>query len=265
MISYPSFDPIAFSIGPIHVYWYGMMYLLGFIMAWWLAQWRNKHYQLGWTKDDIGDVLFYAALGVIIGGRLGYILIYDTLSIQLDPLRVLRVWEGGMSFHGGLLGVVVATYVFAKRVRRPFWRVADFLVPLVPVGLGLGRLGNFINGELWGRVTDVPWAMIFPRAGIEPRHPSQLYEFCFEGIFLFALIWWYARRSRAPGSVTAVFLMGYGVCRFLVEFFREPDIQIGFVAFDWLTMGQLLSILMLALGMFLFVYAHRLSSPLKKI
>lgn len=257
MISYPSFDPIAFSIGPIHVYWYGIMYLLGFIMAWWLARWRTQHYQLGWTKDDIGDVLFYAALGVIIGGRLGYILIYDTASIQVDPLRALRVWEGGMSFHGGLLGVLVATYLFAKRAHRPFWSVADFLTPLVPVGLGLGRLGNFINGELWGRITDVPWAMVFPRAGMEPRHPSQLYEFGLEGMLLFGLVWWYARRPRSYGAITAVFLMGYAICRFVVEFFREPDMQLGFVAFGWLTMGQILSLLMLVAGVTLFFYANR--------
>lgn len=256
MIAYPSFDPVMFSLGPVDVHWYGMMYLLGFLIAWWLAKWRTRHYQLGWTAEDIGDVLFYAAMGVIVGGRLGYILIYDSVSIMQDPFRLLRVWEGGMSFHGGLLGVGVAVYLFAKRVRRPFWGVADFLTPLVPVGLGLGRLGNFINGELWGRVTDVPWAMIFPRADSQPRHPSPLYEFTLEGVCLFAFVWWYARLPRPNGAVTAIFLMGYALCRFIVEFFREPDIQIGFVAFNALTMGQILSILMFIVGVGLYFWSR---------
>lgn len=257
MIAYPSFDPVIVSLGPIQVHWYGMMYLLGFLGAWWLAKWRTRHYRLGWTAEDIGDVLFYAALGVIIGGRVGYILIYDVQSVLDDPLRVFRIWEGGMSFHGGLLGVIVAIFLFARRVRRPFWQVADFLVPLAPLGLGLGRLGNFINGELWGRVTDVPWAMVFPRADNFPRHPSQLYEMTLEGGVLFAFVWWYARRARPNGAVSAVFLIGYALCRFIVEFFRQPDVELGFIAFGWLTMGQVLSILMCLVGLMLYVWARR--------
>ncbi len=257
MITYPSFDPVIVALGPVEVHWYGMMYLLGFLGAWWLAKWRTRHYHLGWTAEDIGDVLFYAALGVIIGGRVGYILIYDPLSVLVDPLRVFRIWEGGMSFHGGLLGVIIAMYLFAKRVRRPFWQVTDFLVPLAPLGLGLGRLGNFINGELWGRVSDVPWAMVFPRADNFPRHPSQLYEMGLEGGLLFAFVWWYARRPRPNGTVSAVFLVGYALCRFIVEFFRQPDVELGFVAFGWLTMGQVLSILMCLVGLMLYVWARR--------
>lgn len=257
MIAYPSFDPVIVSIGPVNIHWYGVMYLLGFIAAWWLAKWRTMHYHLGWTTNDIGDVLFYAALGVIIGGRVGHILIYDTGSIFFDPLRVFRIWEGGMSFHGGLIGVMIAVYAFAKHIHRPFWQVADFLVPLVPVGLGLGRFGNFINGELWGRVTNVPWAMVFPHADRLPRHPSQLYEMALEGFVLFVFIWWYANRPRPNGAVSAMFLMGYAVCRFIVEFYREPDVGLGLIAFHVMSVGQLLSILMFLAGIVLYAWSRR--------
>ena len=259
MLTYPSINPIAISLGPIAIHWYGLMYLLGFIFAWYLAKWRVKHYHLQWSNDDIGDLIFYAALGVIIGGRLGYMLFYDTSQIWMNPLTIFKLWQGGMSFHGGFLGVAFATYLFARKIKKPFLEVADFLIPLVPLGLAAGRIGNFINGELWGRVTDVSWAMVFPMAGSEPRHPSQLYEFGLEGIGLFILIWWYANKARPHGAITAIFFIGYAVCRFTVEFFREPDSQLGFIAFDWLTMGQLLSIPMLLVGILLYIYARKKS------
>lgn len=251
MLIFPNIDPVAFSLGPIKIHWYGLMYLMGFLAAWLLACWRVKHYQLNWTKEQVGDLIFYAALGVIIGGRLGYMFFYNGPQLLQSPWSLFKIWEGGMSFHGGLLGVLLAIWLFAKRFGKTFWEVGDFVVPLVPLGLGAGRLGNFINGELWGRVTDVPWAMVFPHVDGQPRHPSQLYELGLEGIGLFILVWWYASKPRKPGSVSAIFLMGYAVCRVIVECFRQPDVPLGFVAFGWLTMGQLLSIPMFLLGFLL--------------
>ncbi len=251
MLVFPHIDPVAFSVGPLHVHWYGLMYLLGFSMAWVLAHWRVKHYHLRWTSEQISDLIFFAALGVIIGGRLGYMLFYNTQQWMSHPLLIFKLWEGGMSFHGGLLGVAAALLYFTRKVKKPFWEVADFIAPIVPLGLAAGRAGNFINGELWGRVTDVPWAMVFPQADAEPRHPSQLYELGLEGIGLFILVWWYAAKPRPAGCVTGFFLMGYAVCRLIVECFREPDAQLGFMAFNWLTMGQILSIPMLIVGLLL--------------
>jgi len=256
MLTYPHFNPIAVSLGPIQVHWYGLMYLLGFISAWGLAHWRVKQNKLDWTSEQISDLIFFAALGIILGGRLGYMLFYDTWQFLSQPWIVFKLWEGGMSFHGGLLGVIVAMILFARKIKKSFLQVTDFVVPLVPFGIAAGRMGNFINGELWGRVTDVPWAMVFPRGGPEPRHPSQLYEFGLEGIGLFILVWWYSNKPRPTGCVSAVFLIGYAVCRILAEFFREPDNQFGFVAFDWLTMGQLLSIPMLLAGLFLYFFSN---------
>lgn len=257
MLTYPHLNPIAISLGPLHVYWYGLMYLVGFVSAWLLARWRVKHYQLNWTKEQISDLIFYAALGAIIGGRLGYMLFYNTGQLMRAPWTLFKLWEGGMSFHGGLLGVILSLLYFTHQVKKPFWQVADFIAPLVPLGLAAGRIGNFINGELWGRTTDAPWGMIFPNADMNPRHPSQLYEFGLEGIGLFILIWWYAAKPRPTGCVSAVFLMGYAVSRLIIECFREPDIQLGFIAFDWLTMGQLLSIPMLIAGIFLLWWSKR--------
>lgn len=251
MILFPNIDPVAFSLGPIKVHWYGLMYLIGFVTAWLIACWRMKHYHLDWTKDQISDLIFYAALGVILGGRIGYMLFYNFSQLLHNPLVAFKIWEGGMSFHGGLIGVLIALIIFARRFDKQFWEVADFVAPLVPLGLGAGRLGNFINGELWGRVTDVPWAMIFPMIDNQPRHPSQLYQLGLEGVGLFILVWWYADKPRKPGTVSAVFLMGYAVCRIIAECFREPDPQLGYLAFGWLTMGQLLSIPMLLLGLLL--------------
>lgn len=251
MLIFPNINPIAFSIGPLHVHWYGLMYLFGFISAWLLAQWRVKHYHLHWTAEQISDLIFFAAIGVILGGRIGYMLFYNMHELIHQPWMLFKIWQGGMSFHGGLLGVLIALILFSRKIKKPFWEVSDFVMPLVPFGLLAGRLGNFINGELWGRVTDVPWGMVFPHVDAQPRHPSQLYELGLEGVILFIVVWWYASKKRPAGCVTGVFLMGYAVCRFVVEFFREPDLQLGYIAFDWLTMGQLLSIPMLLVGLFL--------------
>jgi phosphatidylglycerol---prolipoprotein diacylglyceryl transferase len=251
MLVFPVIDPVAFSIGPLKVHWYGLMYLIAFLSAWALARWRVKHYQLNWTTEEVSDLIFYGALGVIIGGRLGYMLFYNTHQLLISPLSLFKLWEGGMSFHGGLLGVAVAIFVFSIRFKKPFLEIGDFVAPIVPLGLAAGRLGNFINGELWGRVSDVPWAMVFPNAGAEPRHPSQLYELGLEGIALFIIVWWYASKPRPRGCVSAVFLIGYAISRMVIECFREPDMQLGYIAFDWLTMGQILSIPMLLGGILL--------------
>ncbi len=253
MLAFPQINPIAFSLGPVRVHWYGLMYLLAFISAWCLAKWRTKHNQLNWTTEQIGDLIFYSALGVIVGGRLGYMLFYNTQQLFHEPWVLFRLWEGGMSFHGGFLGVVIAMWIFSIKSKKLILEIGDFSAPLVPLGLAAGRAGNFINGELWGRPGDVPWAMIFPRADQNPRHPSQLYELGLEGLLLFIIVWWYASKPRPLGRVSGVFLIGYSLCRFFVEFFREPDAQMGFIAFGWLTMGQLLSIPMFLLGLYLWL------------
>jgi len=250
---FPNFNPVAFSLGPLQVHWYGLMYLLGFLMAWLLARYRVWRYHLDWSTEQISDLIFYTAMGVVIGGRLGYMLFYNTALFLQSPWTVFKLWEGGMSFHGGLLGVFVALYCFAKQTHKSFLNVADFLTPLVPLGLGAGRLGNFINGELWGRTTDVPWAIIFRHVDDTPRHPSELYELGLEGIVLFCIVWAYARKPRAPGRISAVFLMSYALCRIIAECFREPDIQLGYLMLNTLTMGQILSIPMFLVGLYLFL------------
>ena len=257
MFIYPAINPIAVSLGPIQVHWYGLMYLVGFVGAWLLAYWRAKHYKLDWTTDQISDVIFYAALGVILGGRIGYMVFYNTQELIHHPWSLIKIWEGGMSFHGGLLGVALAIWLFARKYKKTILAVGDFVAPLVPLGLAAGRVGNFINGELWGRVTDVPWAMIFPRVDAQPRHPSQLYELGLEGILLFIIIWWYAAKPRPEGRVSAIFLIVYGLCRLVAECFRQPDAQMGYYIFGWLTMGQILSIPMLLLGLFLWLRAKQ--------
>lgn len=251
MFTYPNIDPVALSLGPLKIHWYGLMYLIGFALGWLLAYWRVKHYKLNWNLDQISDLIFYAALGVILGGRIGYMLFYNTQELIHDPLQLVKIWQGGMSFHGGLIGVIIALWLFSRKTEKTFLGVCDFVAPLVPLALGAGRIGNFINGELWGRVTDVPWAMVFPHVDDQPRHPSQLYEFGLEGIILFIVVWWYASKPRNDGCVSAIFLIGYACCRMIVEFFREPDPQLGYLAFGWFTMGQLLSIPMLVLGLWL--------------
>ncbi len=254
----PDIDPVAISIGPLKVHWYGLMYLTGFAVGWILGVYRAGRPNSGWGREEVGDVLFYIALGVILGGRLGYVLFYNLGYFAQHPLKIFALWDGGMSFHGGLLGVIAAMWWYGRRTRRSFFQVADFVTPLTPLGLGAGRIGNFINQELWGRVTDVPWGMVFARTGgPAPRHPSQLYEFALEGVALFLILWFYSARSRPAGAVSGLFLICYGMFRFIVEFFRVPDAQLGYLALGWVTMGQLLSLPMVVAGIALFVWSHR--------
>lgn len=263
MIKYPDFNPIAFSIGPLKVHWYGIMYLIAFLVSWYLAWYRAKKPYTPLKPDQVSDLILYAALGVIIGGRTGYMLFYDLPNFLHNPLIIFRIWDGGMSFHGGLLGVLFAMWLYAKKIRLSVWDITDFIVPMVPIGLGLGRLGNFINGGLWGRVTNVPWAMVFPRAGPLPRHPSQLYEFALEGVALFLILWFFSRKARPRFAVSALFLLGYGCFRFFCEFFRQPDPQLGFIAFGWLTMGQALSAPMIVIGAIALWWIYRPKSVKK--
>lgn len=263
MFVYPHIDPVLVQLGPIKIHWYGTMYLLAFLTAWLLGRWRIRHYQLSWTTEQLSDLIFYAALGVIAGGRLGYMLFYQPAILFTKPWELFYIWQGGMSFHGGLIGVAISLIVFSRMVKKPVMEVLDFTSLLVPSGLAFGRIGNFINGELWGRVTDVPWAFIFPHVDGNPRHPSQLYECALEGVLLFALLWLYARKPRPNGAISALFLIGYGLARFTVEFFRQPDAFLGFVAFRWMTMGQLLSLPMIVLGAVMFCtvnYTHKARS-----
>lgn len=265
MLTFPQIDPVAFSIGPLRVHWYGLMYLVAFGLAWWLGRWRAKQAGSGWNNDQVSDLVFYGALGAVLGGRVGYTLFYGWEWLIADPLYLFRVWEGGMSFHGGFFGVVLALWLYARRARRSFWAVTDFVAPLAPLGLGAGRIGNFINGELWGRTTDLPWAMAFPSGGEVGRHPSQLYEATLEGGVLFIVLWWYTRTPRPAAAASGLFLVGYGVFRFAVEFAREPDAHMGFIALDWMTMGQLLSLPMVfvGVGIFAWIYALRLRGAIR--
>lgn len=271
------FDPVAFSIGPVSVHWYGLAYLAAFGACWALMAHRAARPDSPLTRAQVGDFLFWAIVGVIAGGRLGYVLFYGLDRWADDWLFPLRIWDGGMSFHGGLLGVVVAMGMYARHLGCGFLRMGDFVAPVGPLGLAFGRLGNFIGGELWGRVSDVSWAMIFPEA-IQAggrtseafyrqyeagaldhlaRHPSQLYQAAGEGLALFAILWWFSARPRPAGAVGGLFLAGYGLFRFAAEFFREPDAHLGFLAFDWLTMGQVLSVPMFLAGIGLLAYAYR--------
>jgi len=250
VLVHPGIDPVAFEIGPISVHWYGLMYLAGFAAGYVLGVLRARRPGSGWDADEVADLLFYIAIGVILGGRLGYVFFYNAGYYFEHPLEILQLWSGGMSFHGGLLGVIAAMVWYAWKTRRRFFQVADFVAPLTPLGLLAGRIGNFINQELWGRPADLPWAMVFPGTdpSMTPRHPSMLYEAALEGVLLFAILWWYSRFPRRVGRVSGLFLVCYGVFRFVVEFVREPDPHIGYLAFDWLTMGQVLSIPMILLG-----------------
>lgn len=260
MLQYPDINPVAFQVGPLTVHWYGLTYLVAFLAGWWLAKYRAGKRGSGWSPDEIGDAVFYIVLGVILGGKLGSLLFYQTDLLLNDPLGAINPFGDhgfrGMSFHGGFLGVLVAFWVYARNTGRTFFQVADFFAPAFPIGLGAGRIGNFINGELYGRVTDVPWGMVFPHAGAEPRHPNQLYQFFLEGVVLFVIVWWFSATKRPAKAVSGVFVLCYGIYRFMIEFVREPDAHLGFIAFDWLTMGQLLSLPMIAVGLLLIYLAY---------
>lgn len=257
MMTYPQIDPVALAIGPLKVHWYGLMYIIGIGAAWVLARRRTREPGFPWTQGQIEDLIFYCAVGLMLGGRLGYVLFYNFQVFLHDPLSLLRVWEGGMSFHGGMLGAFAGMGVFARQVGARFGDVTDFIGPLVPLGLFTGRLGNFINGELWGHPTDLPWGMVFPNGGPEPRHPSQLYEAFLEGIVLFLVLRWYRRTQPPRTAVSGLFLLLYGLFRFGVEFVRLPDAHIGYLAFGWLTMGMVLTLPMIVVGALVMGYAYR--------
>jgi phosphatidylglycerol:prolipoprotein diacylglycerol transferase len=257
MLTYPAIDPVAFHIGPLAVRWYGLMYLFGFACAWWLGRRRAARAGAPVTKEQVLDLVSYGALGAILGGRLGYILFYDLPGYLAAPLSVFKLWQGGMSFHGGLIGVLFAMWLYARHTKKGFFEISDFITPLVPLGLGLGRIGNFINGELWGKVSDVPWAMVFPGGGPLARHPSQLYQALLEGLLLFIILWVYSSKPRPMMAVSALFLIFYGLFRFAVEFVRVPDEQLGYLALGWLTMGQILSLPMFLAGLALLWFSYR--------
>lgn len=282
MISYPAIDPIIFSVGPLAVRWYGLMYVIGFAAAWWLARRRAARPDSTWQPTDVDDLIFFAAIGVILGGRLGWIAFYGGEQVMEDPLTIIRIWKGGMSFHGGLIGVLVAVLIFARQRQRLFADVLDFLAPLPGLGIFAGRIGNFINGELWGKPTDAPWgfvvdpAPLYPvqaaeakrlceRFGIDPCvlhvHASQLYEGLLEGLLLFVVLWLFTRQPRPRLAPSGLFLVVYGVCRFAVEFVRVPDENRGYLLFDWVTMGQVLSLPMIVVGAATLVWAYSRHEP----
>lgn len=251
---FPHIDPVIVSLGPISLRWYGLMYLVGFVAAFWLASKRLS--RTNWSKDQLSDMLFWGFLGVILGGRVGYVFFYQFPTFLEDPLYLFKIWTGGMSFHGGLIGVICALWLFARKTQSHLLTVGDFVAPLVPIGLGAGRVGNFLNAELWGRTTDVPWAVIFPNAGNLPRHPSQLYEFALEGVALFIILWLFSSKPRPRGAVSGLFLLGYGAFRFFIEYFREPDQHLG-LYHDFISRGQILSLPMIITGLALIVWAYR--------
>ena len=262
MLVHPQFDPVALSLGPVQVHWYGLTYLAAFGLFLFLAARRVQQPQYvhaGWTRRDVEDLLFWGVLGVVLGGRIGYSLFYKPGHYLANPLEILMVWKGGMSFHGGLLGVIAAMALFARSRKRPFLQVTDLIAPCVPTGLAMGRVGNFINGELWGRAADpaLPWAMVFPQSGtMLARHPSQIYQFLLEGLLLFALLWWYGRKARPTGQVSGAFLIGYGIFRFTAEVFREPDSFLGLLALN-MSMGQWLCVPMVIAGVVMWTLAGR--------
>ena len=258
MLTHPQFDPVAIAIGPLNVHWYGLMYVFAFISAWALGTYRASLPGALLKKKEIEDLIFYGALGVVIGARVGYVFFYNFDSFLANPLWLFKVWEGGMSFHGGLLGVMLAMGVYARKIHKNYIDVMDYVAPIVPLGLGFGRFGNFIGQELWGRETTVPWGMVFPK---DPdalvSHPSQLYQMCLEGAVLFAILFWFSAKPRPRGAVAAMLLICYGCFRFFVEFFREPDNHIGFDLFEWMTRGQVLSLPMIIGGAFLIYWAYK--------
>ncbi|WP_300338091.1 prolipoprotein diacylglyceryl transferase [Accumulibacter sp.] len=262
MLTHPQFDPVALSLGPLKVHWYGLMYLAAFLQFWWLGRHRiltqPQLSNSGWTVRQLDDLLFYGVLGVIAGGRLGEVLFYQPGYYLAHPLQILAVWQGGMSFHGGFLGVLVAMWLYARKTGKTWLEITDFIAPLVPLGLATGRLGNFINGELWGRTADpaLPWAMVFPWVDDLPRHPSQIYQAGLEGVALFGLLWLYSSRSRPRGAVSGAFLIGYGSLRWVAEYFRTPDDGILGLSYT-VSMGQWLSLPMVIAGIAFVVLAHR--------
>ncbi|MEE8387621.1 MAG: prolipoprotein diacylglyceryl transferase [Acidiferrobacterales bacterium] len=258
----PEINPVAISIGPLKIHWYGLTYVSAFVAAWALGVLRARKPGSGWKAEEVGDLIVAGAFGVILGGRLGYIIFYKAAYYVQHPIEIFYVWQGGMSFHGGLIGVIVAMLWYARKTRRSWSTVLDFQAPLVPLGLGAGRLGNFINQELWGKVSDAPWAMVFRTGGPLPRHPSQLYEFALEGVVLFAIVWWFSSRVRPPWAVSALFVFCYGCFRFLVEFYRQPDTHLGYLAFNWFTMGHLLSLPMILAGGAVLWWSYHRSSPI---
>jgi len=259
MLKYPEINPVAFNIRTWPVYWYGLMYLVGFFAGWVVLSLRLRFSKRDFNQEQLSDIVFYTAIGAILGGRLGYILFYDTQVLVTDPLLIFQTWKGGMSFHGGLLGAVIALWLCARSMKKHFLALTDFIAPAVPIGLGAGRIGNFINGELWGRATTMPWGMVFPNGGPLIRHPSQLYEFALEGVAMFIILWIYSRKRRTLGAVSGWFAVLYALFRCTVEFFREPDAQIGYLAFGWFTQGQLLSIPLIMIGLALLWWSAKRS------
>jgi len=257
MLSYPTIDPVLIALGPVKIHWYGIMYLIGFAAVWFLGQRRATQPWSVIKPEAIEDLVTYGAVGVILGGRLGYILFYNFGAFIDNPLLLFKIWQGGMSFHGGMLGVFVAMWLFAKKQNCTMLQLTDIIAPLAPIGLGAGRIGNFINSELWGRPSDVPWAMVFPNGGALARHPSQLYEAFLEGFVLFVVLWIYTNKPRPTMAATGLAVLLYGCFRFFIEFFRVPDAHLGYLALDWLTMGQILSTPMIIIGALMVYFAYR--------
>ena len=258
MFVFPEIDPVIFSIWKLKVRWYGLMYVIGFLLAWWLARRRCHREDTPVGPNQVDDLIFYAMLGVIVGGRVGYCVVYGWSDFISDPLYLFKITEGGMSFHGGLAGVLIAMWLYGRSLGKTMWQITDFVAPLVPLGLGFGRIGNFINGELWGKETDVPWGFLYD--GLV-RHPTQLYEAALEGFVLFAILWWYSAKPRPYMAVSAMFLLWYGVFRFYVEFYRVPDAHLEYLALGWVTMGQILSAPMIIAGIVMLVMAYRSQDP----
>jgi phosphatidylglycerol:prolipoprotein diacylglycerol transferase len=257
MLPFPTIDPVAIKLGPIAIHWYGLAYLTGIGLGWWLLRRAADRSGSLWSRDDVADVVFFAAIGAVLGGRIGYALFYNFSDYLANPLSLLAVWRGGMSFHGGVIGFMIAIALFARARGRPFLAVTDFVLPVVPIGLFFGRIANFVNQELWGAPTTLPWGVVFthPAAGGVARHPSQIYEALLEGVVLFFILRFVAARSTRTGAVSATFLLAYGIMRAGIEFVREPDQHIGYLAFGWVTMGQILSLPMLIGGLLIFVLA----------
>ncbi|MGB5163733.1 MAG: prolipoprotein diacylglyceryl transferase [Woeseiaceae bacterium] len=254
MLTYPEFDPVIFALGPLKIRWYGMMYVVGFVAGWWLAKRRAQQAHSTIKPEQVDDLVFYVMLGVILGGRLGYTLFYGWQDIAADPLYIFKIWEGGMSFHGGLAGVLIAMWLYGRKLGNTMWQMTDFVAPLVPIGLGMGRIGNFINGELWGKPTEVPWGIMYRG---QVLHPNQLYEALLEGLLLFLILWFYSAKPRPYMAVSGLFLLLYGIFRVFIEFFRVPDAHIGYLAGGWVTMGHVLSAPMVVAGAVLMFMAYR--------